>query len=143
MERLTDAKDDLVYLVHFLNQQSNFDGNKVKAIHDSLAAYEDTGLTPEEINKIVSGAPTKVSFDIGDDGFLIAINAAFKERYGVTADEFEGIIAERDTLKKALELACEHDESLNYGSTPDELVEHYIKHAQGGRNEQHIALAEP
>jgi len=81
-------------------------------------AYRDTGLTPEEINKIVSGAPVKVSFDIGDEGFLTAINGAFKERFGITADKCSETISdlqsERDTLKKALELACEDCEETDH-----------------------------
>lgn len=84
MERLTDVKDDLAYLVHFLNQQSNFDGNKVKAIHDSLLAYEDTGLTPEEINRRSE-----------------LINSISKASH----DTVQQLQLERDQLKMALKLA--------------------------------------
>lgn len=65
-----------------------------------LEAYKSTGFTPEQIS-----AGTTVTFDIGDEGFLKAINVAFKELFGITADDVPKIIAERDTLKKALELA--------------------------------------
>lgn len=65
-------------------------------IFEKLAAYENTGFEPEQIS-----AGTTVTFDIGNEGFLKAINAAFKERFGITADDVPKIIAERDKLKES------------------------------------------
>lgn len=87
MDRLTDVKDNLDFLVNFLNKQSMFDGNKVKAIHDSLFAYEDTGLTPEEITDHEE------------------IFKAYRSVCGgKSPEEISALIAERDTLKKELAL---------------------------------------
>ena len=49
MERLTKATDDLSFLCNHLRRETKFNAQRVKDIHDHLAAYEDTGLEPEEI----------------------------------------------------------------------------------------------
>lgn len=49
MERLTKATDDLSFLCNHLRRETKFNAQRVKDIHDRLAAYEDTGMEPEEI----------------------------------------------------------------------------------------------
>ena len=54
MERLTKATDDLTFLCDHLRRETKFDAQRIKDIHDRLAAYEDTGMEPEEIKDFVS-----------------------------------------------------------------------------------------
>lgn len=54
MERLTKATDDLTFLCDHLRRETKFDAQRVKDIHDRLAAYEDTGMEPEEIKDFMS-----------------------------------------------------------------------------------------
>lgn len=134
MDRLTKQN----YTFDMLNiMQGMTKYAEIDTIMNRIAAYENTGLTPEEINKIVSGSPVKVSFDIDDEGFLTAINGAFKERFGITADECSKTISdlqsERDTLKKALKLAC--DDIDTYGDSGKlGAFGLYVKQAQEGKD---------
>ena len=41
MERLTKAADDLTFLCDHLRRETKFDAQRIKDIHDRLAAYED------------------------------------------------------------------------------------------------------
>lgn len=74
-----------------------------------LGEYEDTGLTPDEILKLRDSAPLSVEFDIGDEGFLFAINRAFKKQFRKTPDEIIAentqLQAETAVMREALELA--------------------------------------
>ena len=103
------------------------DQQQIATLKKELEAYKATGFTPEQIS-----AGTTVTFDIGNDGFLAAINSAFKERFGITADDVPKIIAERNTLKTALELMAKDfydasDDEVHSG--PDGLVSDYIQFA--------------
>jgi hypothetical protein len=53
MERLTKATDDLTFLCDHLRRETKFDAQRVKDIHDRLAAYEDIGLEPEYLTELV------------------------------------------------------------------------------------------
>ena len=63
-----------------------------------LGKYEETNLEPEEIT---SG--TTVTFDIGNDGFLSAIDTAFQQKFGITADDVPKLIVENAKLNKQFE----------------------------------------
>lgn len=55
MNRLTSDSDDLSFLCNHLNQKTNFDGNKIQAMHKKLKDYEETGLEPEEVEQVKAG----------------------------------------------------------------------------------------
>jgi hypothetical protein len=52
MKKLTSEPDDMTMVCSFLREHSRFDADRIKAQHDKLSAYEDTGMTPEEIKKV-------------------------------------------------------------------------------------------
>jgi hypothetical protein len=96
---IAHAPNDIKYLLE-----------QITALQEENAAYKATGLTPKQI-----AAGTKVEFDIGEKGFLKAINTAFKKKFGITADDVPKIMVERDELKKdtatftkALEIAAKY-----------------------------------
>lgn len=78
-------------------------------IKSRLAAYEDTGLTPEEITALKSNDTGRAQTE------RAALNMAVK------------LQKERDTLKKALELACF---SRDYTPSGHTLMDYYIQQAQ-------------
>lgn len=61
MERLTKATDDLTFLCDHLRRETKFDAQRVKDIHDRLAAYEDTGMEPKEITSAIADAAKLIS----------------------------------------------------------------------------------
>ena len=108
MERITkpDYKFDMLNIMQGLNKYAEID-----EIMNQLAAYEDTGLTPEgitsklndyhHIEKVVEGQQNQ--------------NARFRRIN-------EKLVAERDTLKKERDEArqdCAVDERLNMQLTDD------------------------
>lgn len=98
VERLTAEVEHLDREYHHYRRLSEKADQQIATLKKALGSYKSTGFTPEQIS-----AGTTVTFDIGDEGFLKAINEAFKERFGITADDVPKIITERDTLKKTLE----------------------------------------
>lgn len=71
-----------------------------------LEKYRSTGLTPYAVKNLMEGRLTEVSFDVGTEGFIFAINAAFKKLYGQTPDEFASELeAYRSTGFSPAELA--------------------------------------
>lgn len=74
----------------------------VDALQARLASFKSTGLTPEQIIKLRDGLPVSVTFDIGDDGFTLAVNRAFEAKYGMAADSMA------EELKKLQAQLSEH-----------------------------------
>lgn len=79
MGRLTSNADDISYLCNYLNRHSNFDGNRFKAIYKKLAEYEDMGMTPDEIYKVIKeGVPEWIPIyleyrELEEQGLLIKL----------------------------------------------------------------------
>lgn len=84
---------------------------KIPNIIYRLAKYEDTGLTPEEITKIF------------DD---------YRDTNLSQAQELYDLEQERDTLKNALELACD---AFDYTPSGHTLMDLYIQQAREGNHE--------
>lgn len=90
MERLTKATDDLTFLCDHLRRETKFDAQRVKDIHDRLAAYEDTGLPPDtcaeykkfEDELVRSGMTFQQALDLLEahrDGRCVVLPAPAKE----------------------------------------------------------------
>ena len=80
MERLTKR----------YNERVGFSGNgtpienmcKLPTILRRLAAYEDTGLEPEEVVALANGTLQDATVDIGSDLYNLAISRVFEKTYG-------------------------------------------------------------
>ena len=80
MDRLTSDSDDLKFLVEHLNKNTNFDGDRINAMHEKLKAYEKTGLEPEHIKKLFEYHTNRDLYDyiaelldLDDEGLLIKL----------------------------------------------------------------------
>ena len=51
MERLTGRKQDFDCLLAYLADRTNFDATRIQSILFKCVDYEDTGLTPDEIEQ--------------------------------------------------------------------------------------------
>lgn len=108
MDRMTARdRDGIAFLRISLNENRLLDVGPCYTgiVAERFAKYEDTGLTPEEVVKLRDGAPVDVKFDIGDKGFVSAVNTAFKKKYGKTPDELIVELTHAEVRAKELELA--------------------------------------
>lgn len=108
MERLT--KQNPSWIDDELWRAAYEPDETIDEFYRRLKAYEDTGLTPEEITK---------TFDNYRDTNLSQ------------AQELYDLEQERDTLKNALELACD---AFDYTPSGHTLMDLYIQQAQEGKD---------
>lgn len=74
-------------------------------ILDRLAAYEDTGLEPEEIVSLVKGELKDATVDIGTTAYDLVVSNVFEKRYGITLDRMCEL-AEADKDGRCAILPC-------------------------------------
>ena len=96
MERLTKRLED--GRARVINLDLLLDSDKLYELIDRLAAYEDTGLEPEEISKIKADV---------EDGYL----KQAARRYGVPVDRLR-VLAQADRDGRLAVLPCRDDVEL-------------------------------
>ena len=87
---------------------------------DHLAAYEDTGLTPEEITALIAESTVSKME-------TTTLKEELRDAYENHCDDFIRLNSEIVTLKKALELACD---AFDYTPSGHTLMDLYIQQAQ-------------
>ena len=77
----------------------------VRKMAERLAAYEDTGMEPEEIVALAKGTLKSATVDVGTKLYDLAASNVFEKRYGITLDRMCEL-AEADRDGRRVELPC-------------------------------------
>ena len=145
-EEICFINPDDVEGMYTLDEIVDFGSHETRlAIAKRLAAYEDSGLSPEEVVQLIKNQLKDAEFDIGTEGFLLAIDRVFQNKYGMSAEEV-GELAKAKTEGRLVVLPCKVDElKEKYREltkpTGDEAETYTTGYRSGHRNGQTELIA--